>query len=71
LGDLPFVDANNMPDLPYALEKGIRPPGTFFDHFTEEDEEVTWAYASEDFDLLGYRRYDPTLPEESPNSREV
>jgi hypothetical protein len=71
LADLPFVDGNALPDLPRALEKGIRPPGTFFDHFTKEDEQVTWAYASEDFEMLGYRRYDAMLPDELPNSLRI
>ena len=71
LGDLPFVDENDMPELSRALEKGIRPPGTFFDHFTSEDEQITWAYASEDFAILGYRRYDSALPEDSPNSMRI
>lgn len=68
LGDLPFVDQDQMHPLPYAIEKGIRPEGTFFDHFTSEDEQVTWAHSSDDFKLLGYKRYDPTLPKHSPNS---
>jgi hypothetical protein len=68
LADLPFVDAADVPPLPRALEKGIRPSGSFFDHFTDDDEQVTWAYASEDFETLGYKRYDASLPEDSPNS---
>ena len=67
LGELPFVDPNDMPPLSRALEKGIRPPGSFFDHFTPEDEQVTWAFASEDFKMLGYRRYDAGLPQDSPS----
>ena len=68
LGDLPFVDQDDMPRLGHALEKGIRPPGTFFDHFSSEDEQCTWAYAAEDFETLGYRRYDATLPKQAPHS---
>lgn len=68
LEDLPFVDPGQMHSLPFAVEKGIRPEGTFFDHFTSEDEQVTWAYSSNDFNLLGYKRYDPTLPKELPDS---
>ncbi len=68
LGDLPFVDSSNMPPLGCALEKGIRPAGSFFDHFSDEDEQCTWAYGAEDFDTLGYRRYESTLPVESPDS---
>ena len=71
LRDLPFVQGAELPAIPRALEKGIRPPGTFFDHFTDGDEQVTWAYAAEDFKMLGYRRYSPTLPEDSPNSRRI
>jgi hypothetical protein len=67
LADLPFV-RDNRPDLSRVPEKGIRPAGTFFDHFTDEDEQVTWAYASEDFQTLGYKRYDASLPEGSANS---
>jgi hypothetical protein len=29
LGELPFVDKDNIPEFPRALERGIRPPGTF------------------------------------------
>jgi hypothetical protein len=68
LGDLPFVDRDQIPSLPWALERGIRPAGTFFDHFTQEDERVTWAHAAEDFQTLGYQRFDPMLPESLPNS---
>ena len=67
LADLPFV-RDNRPDLSRVPEKGIRPAGTFFDHFTDEDEQVTWAYASDDFQTLGYNRYDASLPEGSANS---
>jgi|GEM_PF-2319535 hypothetical protein len=51
-----------------ALEKGIQPTGTYFDRFTSEDEQLTWAYPSEDFQTPGYRRFDPSLPEDAPNS---
>jgi hypothetical protein len=68
LGDLLFVDCDQIPPLPRVLEKGIRPDGSFFDHFTPEDEQVTWAHASEDFRTLGYRRFHSLLPEDSPNS---
>lgn len=68
LKDLPFVDGENLPNLPHALERGIRPPGSFFDHSGEDDETVVWAYGSEDFESFGYRRFEPSLPEKSPNS---
>lgn len=65
LGDLPFVDRGNIPPFPHALERGIRPAGTFFDHFGSDDEECVWAYASADFEMLGYERFDCGLPEGS------
>ena len=71
LRDLPFVHEAELPAMPLALEKGVRPPGTFFDHFTDEDEQVVWAYASEDFEMLGYHRYSSALPDNSPNSLRI
>jgi hypothetical protein len=68
LGDLPFVDPNNIPPFPYALERGIRPPGTFFDHFSSDDEQCVWAFAEEDFNLLGYDRHNCELPADAANS---
>jgi hypothetical protein len=62
LADLPFVDRRNVPPLPHALERGIRPPGTFFDHFRPDDEKCVWAYASDDFETLGYQRFNCGLP---------
>lgn len=67
LDDLPFVVRDNMPPFPHALEKGIRPSGTFFDHFQPDDEKCVWAYASEDFKMLGYERFSCGLPEDSNN----
>ena len=67
LGDLPFVDRDCIPPFPHALEKGIRFPGTFFDHFPPDDEKCVWAYASEDFEMLGYERFNCGLPEDSSN----
>ena len=66
--DLPFVYGDVLPDFPHVLERGIRPPGSFFDHFDADEEKVTWAYASEDFEAFGYRRFNASLPESSPNS---
>jgi hypothetical protein len=37
--EIPFV-RDNRPDLSRVPEKGIRPAGTFFDHFADEDEKV-------------------------------
>ena len=63
LGELPFVDENNIPPFPHVEEAGYRPFGNFFDHFTMEDEKVVWEYAREDFEAFGYRRFDCGLPE--------
>jgi hypothetical protein len=71
LGELPFVDRGSMPPLSHALERGIRPPGNFFDHFAEDAEACTWAYAKDDFELLGYRRYDAGPAEGNPSSLHV
>ena len=68
LKELPFVTSDDLPDFPHVLERGIRPPGDFFDHFDDEQEKVVWAYASEDYEAFGYRRFDASLPIESPNS---
>ena len=69
---LPFVDANNVPPFPHHPERGIRPPGNFFDLFHGTDEEqVVWAYAAEDFEALGYRRFDCGLPEDAPNALRI
>ena len=68
LRDLPFVTGDDLPEFPHVLERGIRPPGDFFDHFDDDEEKVTWAYASEDFEAFGYRRLNASLPKESPDS---
>ena len=68
LGELPFVTDDELPEFPHVLERGIRPTGDFFDHFDGDEEEVTWAYASEDFEAFGYRRFDAGLPKEVPSS---
>lgn len=57
LKELPFVDADTMPPFPHMPEKGIRPPGNFFDHFAMEDEQLVWDYAAEDFTVFGYQRF--------------
>lgn len=58
LKDLPFVDPRNMPPFPHKEERGKRPPGTFFDHFTAEDEKLVWEYEAETFEVFGYRRFE-------------
>ena len=67
LKELPFA-TDDVPEYAHALERGIRPPGTFFDHFDEDEEKVVWAYESETFEGFGYRRFDAGLPASSPNS---
>ena len=59
---LPFVDAANMAPFPHKEERGTRPPGTFFDLFGTENEPLVWAYADDDFEAFGYRRYDSGGP---------
>ena len=58
LKQLPFVDQDDMPPFPHKAERGHRPPGNFFDHFTMDDEQLVWAYSAEDFEAFGYRRFD-------------
>lgn len=67
LKELPFV-SDDLPEYPHVLERGIRPPGTFFDHFDEDEERIVWAYESETFDGFGYRRFSAGLPASSPSS---
>lgn len=64
LRELPFVDRDNIPSFPHVAERGTRPPGNFFDHFTLEDEKLLWEYAAEDFAAFGYRRFDCGLPDQ-------
>jgi len=69
LKELPFVDPKNVPPFPHHPERGIRPPGTYFDFFKDPDgEQVVWAHAAEDFEAFGYRRYDCGLPEDAPDA---
>ena len=58
LKTLPFVDEDNIPLFPYVEEAGKRPAGNFFDLFTMDDEQLVWAYTSEDFETFGYQRFD-------------
>ena len=63
LKELPFIDPNNMAPFPHKEERGVRPKGGFFEHFrSAEDEAGVWAYANEDFEAFGYRRYDSGGP---------
>lgn len=71
LWELPFVDKATMPPFPHSPQRGIRPLGNYFDFFNAEDEEVEWAYASEDFEAFGYRRYECDLPEEASNALRI
>ncbi|MCB0188687.1 MAG: hypothetical protein KDE31_30665, partial [Caldilineaceae bacterium] len=62
LVQLPFVDKHNVPPFPHKEERGVRPPGTFFDHFKAEDEAAVWEHADDDFATFGYQRYSSLLP---------
>jgi hypothetical protein len=69
LRELPFVDTEGeRPEYPHVLERGIRPPGSFFDHFNGDDEKVVWAYESESFEKFGYERFKEGLPAQSRDS---
>ena len=72
LAELPFVDPHNVPPFPHHPERGTRLSGNFFDFFGDTDEEqVLWAYAAEDFEAFGYRRFSCGLPEDAPNALHV
>jgi len=72
LKELPFVDPGNVPPYPHHPERGVLPPGTFFDLFRDTDEEeVVWACAAEDFEAFGYRRFDCGLPKDVPNALRI
>jgi hypothetical protein len=69
LAQLPFVDRGRIPPFPRHPERGIRPPGTFFDFFeSTDDEAVVWAGAAEDFAAFGYRRFAWGLVEAAPDA---
>ena len=36
-----------------------------------DEEQVVWAHSAEDFEAFGYRRLDPGLPEDAPNSLRI
>ena len=71
LRDLPFVNKDRIPPFPHIEERGRRPAGNFFDHFTMEDEKLVWEYAAEDFEAFGYQRFECGLPENLPNSLRI
>ncbi|MBN1918539.1 MAG: sulfotransferase family 2 domain-containing protein [Verrucomicrobia bacterium] len=72
LRELPFVDPTSVPPFSHHPERGIRPSGTFFDLFRDTDEEqVVWAYAAEDFEAFGYRRFDCGLPRDAANALRI
>ena len=71
LGTLPFVDEEAVSSFPHVMERGIRPPGNFFDFFSERDEESLWDYDAGDFEMFGYRRFYCGLPEDSPDALRV
>ena len=68
LAELPFVDSANIPPFPHHPERGIRPPGDFYDFFPSEEEQVVWAAAEQDFQIFHYHRFDRGLPEDAPNA---
>lgn len=65
---LPFVQQETLPPFPHLLERGIRPPGSFFDFFSAEDEAAFWAYSLPDFTTFGYERFTADLPAAAPNA---
>lgn len=68
LSELPFVQQETLPLFPHVLERGIRPPGDFFDFFSVEDEAAFWAYSLADFTTFGYERFASDLPATAPNA---
>jgi hypothetical protein len=68
LNHLPFVPEDVPPSFPHALERGIRPSGSFFDFRDHEDEQVLWEYAEDDFMRFGYQRHSSELPDDSPDA---
>jgi len=54
--------------FPHVLERGIRPPGTFFDFFSADDEASYWTYTQQEFEAFGYQRFSSGLPAGAPNA---
>ncbi len=67
LHELPFVKPESVAAFPHVLERGIRPPGNFFDFFSPDDEAAYWEYTRDEFDAFGYKRFYSGLPAEVPN----
>lgn len=68
LQELPFANPVAIAEYPHVLERGIRPPGTFFDFFSADDEAAYWQTAHEEFEAFGYKRFSSSLPSEAPNA---
>ena len=66
LKELPFVDPRDVPPFPHLNAGGFRPSGNFFEIMAKGDEEVVWNSSREDFEFLGYERYDCGAPK-APN----
>jgi hypothetical protein len=67
LGELPFVDAADIPPYPH-WNASTRPSGkSFFDVFTEKDERRVWERTAEDFEFFGYERFKSGLPDNTKN----
>ena len=65
LGELPFVDPENIPPFP-RWNASSRPAGcSFLDLFSTSDEQLAWDRYAEDFEFFRYRRFDCGRPEGS------
>lgn len=62
LAELPFVNPADVPAFPHLNAGGYRPAGSFFEIMAEGDEGLVWENSKEDFEFLGYERYDPGPP---------
>ena len=71
LHELPFVKHAAVAAFPPVLERGIRPPGTFFEFFRADDEASYWAYAQQEFEAFGYERFASGLPAGTPNALRI
>jgi hypothetical protein len=67
LRELPFASAAAIAEFPHVLERGIRPAGTFFDFFSDDDEAAYWAYTREEFEAFGYERFSSGLAADAPD----
>ena len=66
LVELPFVSPTDVPPFPHLNAGGCRPPGDFFEIMAEGDERLVWEGSRQDFEFLGYERYD-TGPPKNPH----